>query len=158
MFGNNCSRVFRARSTWRSAPGTREPWITPDLTPKLYDTIHGIVAGPTGVLLAAGGVADHVHLLVTLGRETSVSEPVRLVICNSSKWVHETFAAQRESPLEKPEPLPGLCRGHSQAVAAGRRPARRAGGDRPELIEILGHDDQALAPAAQRLDRGPGDA
>src|SRR5262249_55201997 len=74
----------------------REPWITPELAPKLYASVPGLVAGPTGILLAAGGVADHVHLLVTLGRETSVSELVRLVKCNSSKWVHDTFPARRE--------------------------------------------------------------
>jgi putative transposase len=73
----------------------RAPAITPDLAPKLYAYIHGIVA-PSVVLLAAGGVADHVHLLVTLGREVSVAELVRLVKCNSSKWVHDTFPIHRD--------------------------------------------------------------
>src|SRR4051812_15381009 len=67
--------------------------ITPDLAPDLYGYIHGIVAGESGMLLAAGGVADHVHLLVTLGRETSIAQLVRLVKCNSSKWVHDTYPA-----------------------------------------------------------------
>jgi putative transposase len=73
----------------------RLPAITPDLAPKLYGYIHSIVA-KSGILLAAGGVADHVHLLVTLGRETSVSELVRLVKCNSSGWVHQTFPTHRD--------------------------------------------------------------
>jgi len=73
----------------------RAPLITPDVAPKLFAYIHGIITGDTGVLLAAGGVADHVHLLVTLGRETSVSELVRLVKCNSSCWVHKTFPTHR---------------------------------------------------------------
>jgi REP element-mobilizing transposase RayT len=68
----------------------RVPSITADLAPKLHAYIHGIVA-KKGMLLAAGGVADHVHLLVTLGKEVSVSELVRVVKCNSSGWVHTTF-------------------------------------------------------------------
>ncbi len=69
----------------------RVPLITPDLAPRLYGYIHGIVAAGPGMLLAAGGVADHVHLLVSLGRTTSIAELVRLVKCNSSGWVHDTF-------------------------------------------------------------------
>lgn len=74
----------------------RDPCITPDLAPKLYGYIHGIITGSKNMLLAAGGVEDHLHLLVSLGRETTVSELVRLVKCNSSKWVHETFPGHRE--------------------------------------------------------------
>jgi REP-associated tyrosine transposase len=43
------------------------------------------------VLLCAGGTCDHVHLLVSMGREASVAELVRLMKSNSSVWVHEKF-------------------------------------------------------------------
>src|SRR5687767_3842947 len=33
---------------------------------------------------------DHVHLLVSMGRETCVADLVRLVKSNSSKWLHDT--------------------------------------------------------------------
>src|SRR5437667_10598510 len=72
----------------------RVPSITPDLVPNVYGSINGIVA-KSGILLAAGGVADHVHLLVTLGREMSVAELVRLVKCNSSGWIHDTVPTHR---------------------------------------------------------------
>jgi REP element-mobilizing transposase RayT len=42
-------------------------------------------------LIAAGGMLHHVHLLVSVSRETSVAEVVRLVKANSSKWIRETF-------------------------------------------------------------------
>ncbi len=41
-------------------------------------------------------MADHVHLLVGLGRETSIAELVRLVKSNSSRWVHDTFPVHRD--------------------------------------------------------------
>jgi len=44
---------------------------------------------PAGVLLAAGGVSDHVHLLIRLGRELAVADAMRFIKTNSSKWVHE---------------------------------------------------------------------
>src|SRR5437870_9311963 len=47
-------------------------------------------------LLAAGGMPDHVHLLVSLSRELSIAETLRLVKANSSKWIHETFPDRQQ--------------------------------------------------------------
>jgi putative transposase len=72
----------------------RAPLITADLQPRLYDYIGGIIRGQDGCLLAAGGMPDHIHLLARLSKEMSVSEALRVIKANSSKWVHETFADQ----------------------------------------------------------------
>jgi putative transposase len=72
----------------------REPWIGPDLQSRLYEYLGGILRAQKSVLLAAGGMPDHVHLLVSLSRELSIAETIRLIKANSSKWVHETFPAQ----------------------------------------------------------------
>jgi REP element-mobilizing transposase RayT len=69
----------------------RDPAIDRALQPRLYEYVGGVLRGHRGVLLAAGGMPDHVHLLVGLHRETSVAEAVKLVKAHSSKWVHETF-------------------------------------------------------------------
>jgi len=66
--------------------------ITPDLQPRMFDYIGGIIANENGRLLAAGGVADHVHLLVFLSPQKALSDVMRVVKTNSSKWVHQTFA------------------------------------------------------------------
>lgn len=42
-------------------------------------------------LTAAGGVADHVHLLVSIGRDTSIADLVRVLKAASSRWIHDTF-------------------------------------------------------------------
>jgi REP element-mobilizing transposase RayT len=65
--------------------------ISPDLQPRLYEYLGGILRAQDGVLLAAGGMPDHVHLLVGLTKEMAVAEAVRLLKSNSSKWIHETF-------------------------------------------------------------------
>lgn len=43
---------------------------------------------PTAVL-GAGGVEDHVHLLISIGREVTLADMMRVVKANSSRWVHE---------------------------------------------------------------------
>jgi REP element-mobilizing transposase RayT len=69
----------------------RDPFITADLAPRLFGYIGGITREKGSVLLAAGGMADHVHLLVSLGRESCVADLVRDVKSNSPRWVHDTF-------------------------------------------------------------------
>jgi putative transposase len=59
----------------------------------LYDYLGGVIRNGGGVLIAAGGIADHVHLLARLRQETAIVDLMRLVKTNSSKWVHETFPA-----------------------------------------------------------------
>jgi REP element-mobilizing transposase RayT len=71
----------------------REPLITPDLAPRLHGYLGGIARGANSPLVAVGGTADHVHLLVSLGRQTCVADLVRDLKANSSGWVHENFAA-----------------------------------------------------------------
>jgi putative transposase len=41
--------------------------------------------------LCIGGVADHVHLLLSLPATMPVSKAMQLIKGGSSKWVHETF-------------------------------------------------------------------
>ncbi len=39
----------------------------------------------------SGGMPDHLHCLVSLRQQTPVSDALRLIKANSSKWIHETF-------------------------------------------------------------------
>jgi REP element-mobilizing transposase RayT len=67
----------------------REPWIEPAWRGELYAYIGGMIQNRKGHLLAAGGVADHVHLLVRLSADRSVSDILRDIKCNSSGWLHD---------------------------------------------------------------------
>ena len=70
--------------------------IDDELAARLFEYLGGIVGRQNGSLVAAGGMPDHVHLLCSLGKETSVSELVRTIKANSSKWIHETFPERRD--------------------------------------------------------------
>jgi REP element-mobilizing transposase RayT len=69
----------------------RQPLIAADLAQRLYEYIAGITRAHGCRLVQAGGMPDHVHLLVSFGRETCVAEFMRVVKASSSKWVHETM-------------------------------------------------------------------
>jgi REP element-mobilizing transposase RayT len=57
----------------------RDPFLVGDLPERLYPYIGGIVRSENGTLLAAGGMPDHVHLIVSLSRESSVSDMLRQI-------------------------------------------------------------------------------
>ncbi len=67
----------------------REPFVDKSWQNRLYEYLGGICKGNKLALLAVGGMPDHIHLLVSMGREHSVAEIVRLIKSNSSKWIHE---------------------------------------------------------------------
>ena len=46
-------------------------------------------------MLDIGGVADHVHLLVSFGREVTIADTVKTLKAASSRWVHDTFPDQQ---------------------------------------------------------------
>jgi putative transposase len=69
--------------------------ITPDLQLRLLPYIGGIARENKFRLLHAGGVDDHIHLLISLSKILSISKAIQLLKGGSSKWVHDTFPEYR---------------------------------------------------------------
>jgi putative transposase len=65
----------------------REPLIPTDLLPDLFAYTGGICRGMHSPLLHAGGVADHVHLLVSLGKTTALSDLMLNAKRGASTWI-----------------------------------------------------------------------
>ncbi len=83
----NCHIIFSTKS--------REPLLMPEWAGRLYEYIGGTLRAKGGVLLAAGGICDHIHLLASLGKQMSVADAVRDIKSNSSHWIHETITGLR---------------------------------------------------------------
>ncbi len=96
---------------------SREPLLDLALQPRLFEYMGGILRNHNGVLLAAGGMPDHVHLLMALHREMAVAEGVKLVKAYSSGWIHETFPELRVCLAG------GVRRIHGQLLEHERREA-----------------------------------
>jgi putative transposase len=67
----------------------RYPFIDPELRPDLHSYVGGIVREIGGTALSIGGMDDHIHILAKLPPVLAVSDALRLVKTNSSKWVRD---------------------------------------------------------------------
>jgi putative transposase len=73
----------------------RLPLIDPGAREELFKYICGIARKQNGFVLRINGTADHVHILATLKASVSVSDFVRAIKANSSKWLSETFPSMQ---------------------------------------------------------------
>lgn len=67
----------------------RKPTITDDRQDRLYQYIGGIFRARKGHALQIGGVEDHLHVLAELSPSIAVSDVIRDVKANSSRWMRE---------------------------------------------------------------------
>ncbi|MBX3475189.1 MAG: IS200/IS605 family transposase [Planctomycetes bacterium] len=72
----------------------RRPLITPEIAARLYPYIGGIVRRRDCVLLEGGGFDDHAHLLIGFAPRHAVSDVLRDIKANTSKWIHEEWPKQ----------------------------------------------------------------
>lgn len=69
----------------------RLPVLVPELRPRLFEFVGGLLRNRECALLSAGGVLDHVHLLVSMSRTWALADLIRDVKANSSGWVKDEF-------------------------------------------------------------------
>src|SRR6266853_1382292 len=73
----------------------RRPMIAPELRERLWPFMGGIAKQNQMKAIEIGGVADHIHILLSLPSTVSIAKAVQLIKGGSSKWVHETFPEHR---------------------------------------------------------------
>ena len=69
----------------------RRPWIKPELEERFWPYMGGIARENKMTALAIGGVADHVHMLLSLPSTISIAKAMQLIKGGSSKWIHDEF-------------------------------------------------------------------
>lgn len=72
----------------------RKPLIAADRMPDLYAYLGGIARSEGFSLIAAGGTADHVHLLFILPATQPLATVVQKLKGGSSRWMGPNFAWQ----------------------------------------------------------------
>jgi putative transposase len=70
---------------------SRQPFINTEIEERLHKYISGIIQGIGGTSIEINGMADHIHILTILPPKIAVSDALRDIKTNSSKWVHETY-------------------------------------------------------------------
>jgi len=69
--------------------------IAPEIEPQLFGYIGGIISNNKGKLIAAGGDADHIHILASVGR-IDIGVLIGDIKRDSSKWIKkQDLAFQR---------------------------------------------------------------
>ena len=63
--------------------------ITDSFSERLYEYIGGVIRAQNGYLIEIGGIEDHVHLLANLPPTKSISDSIREIKANTSKWKNE---------------------------------------------------------------------
>ena len=74
----------------------REPFLVGDLKERLWAFIGGIARENGMTPRGIGGVADHVHLLISLPTTLPIAKAIQLIKGDSSTWVHQTFPQVRD--------------------------------------------------------------
>ena len=69
----------------------RRPLLDEAWTDELYSYIGGTVKDHKSKLLVAGGIEDHIHLLLKIHPSFAISKTIQLLKTNSSKWIKEKF-------------------------------------------------------------------
>ncbi len=64
--------------------------IPPDHQPRLWNYLAGIARNHGMHVLAVGGTANHVHVLIVMPAETALADAVRTLKANSSRLMRET--------------------------------------------------------------------
>jgi REP element-mobilizing transposase RayT len=71
----------------------RHPFIAGHTEEQLHKYVAEIINGIGGTSIEINGMADHVHILTVLPPKIAVSDALRDIKANSSKWVHENWPA-----------------------------------------------------------------
>ena len=69
----------------------RTPLIEPHIADRLYPFVGGILRNQGCTLLNAGGMPDHVHLLVRLPTTISIADLLREIKATTSAWIKREF-------------------------------------------------------------------
>jgi REP element-mobilizing transposase RayT len=74
----------------------RERWISPQVESEVWAYLSGIIKNQGGKALQIGGIEDHVHLLLTMPATLALSNLVKCIKGDSSKWISQTWPSMRE--------------------------------------------------------------
>jgi len=73
----------------------RRPLLMPPIAARLHAYLGGGIRDEGGTALIVNGTPDHVHILAGLRQDKALSDVIRSIKANASKWIHQTFASQR---------------------------------------------------------------
>ena len=74
----------------------RAPLITEEMASDLHAYLGGIIRELKGTPLAIDSTRDHVHMLISLPPSRSMSDTLRILKTNSSRWAHLRWPKKKQ--------------------------------------------------------------
>ena len=96
----------------------RRPLIHDAFRDRLHQYMSGVARAEFGGALSIGGTENHVHALIVLPATLCVADAMRTWKTVSSKWVHDTFAAEADFAWQEGYGAFSVSRSNVPAVAA----------------------------------------
>lgn len=118
----------------------RQSWIQPEIEPNLYRYISDICVQHDCTVFQIGGMPDHIHLLLSLGRGITISKLVAEVKSNSSRWIKRFGLGYKEFAWQGGYGAFSISHSHVNAVChyiAQQKEHHEKVSFKEELIAIL---------------------
>ena len=118
----------------------RRPLLDPAWVDALYAYIGGILREDGGRLVAAGGVEDHVHLVLQFKPDRSVSQTLARLKAVSSKWLNQSGRLAERFEWQRGYGAFSVSRSDLDSLrryVAGQREHHRRESYRDELVRFL---------------------
>jgi REP element-mobilizing transposase RayT len=74
----------------------RRPLLNGDLPSRLFPYMRQTARRYGGEIHIIDGAADHVHMLISVPTNRSLAEIMRIVKCNSSRWIRQEFPERQD--------------------------------------------------------------
>ncbi|NBC65843.1 MAG: IS200/IS605 family transposase [Bacteroidetes bacterium] len=75
----------------------RQSLILPHFEKRVWKYISGIGKQKGFPIIAIGGMADHLHVLISISPKISVSKTIQIIKGSSSKWINDNFYQERRN-------------------------------------------------------------
>lgn len=111
----------------------RFDFITPEIETELFAYIGGIAKAFDAKLIAAGGTADHVHLLLSVGKNLKLPDLIGAIKRDSSKWIKTKGATLSKFGWQ--DGYSAFSAGHAQLPVIEKYIARQKEHHRSRLFE-----------------------
>lgn len=95
----------------------RREWIAEPWEDRLYGYIGGIARNKSARLLQAGGMPDHIHLLVSLPPTVAISDMANALKSNSSRWIHDEIDGMKVFTWQEGYGAFSVSRSNEESVA-----------------------------------------
>ncbi len=65
--------------------------LTDDIRPAVFSYVAGVLANADSPAVIVGGIEDHLHALIRLGRQSTIATVIGRAKEASTKWIHHEF-------------------------------------------------------------------